>query len=119
MPRYSMYQKVRTPILNLIPIGGWFETDGAGAPPTRSSALFTVAAPSTGVYVIQLRQGFKRFHAVTTDIDVAGGGDEHVKLLGYSATAGTITVETRATADGAAANIDGPFVHFIVFAEYT
>ena len=109
---------LRSPIKNLTKIPGWFETDGSNAPPSQSSNLFAVGAPSTGVYTVTLTQKPTRIHAVKANLQVAGGGDEICKVIGFSASAGTISIETRATADGAAADIDGPIVHFEVDAEY-
>ena len=118
MAAYDQYP-VRSVIKNLVKIPGWFETDGSNAPPSQSSTVFTVGAPSTGVYTVTLRQKPTRIHRATASLQPAAGGDQLCKVIGFSAANGTITIETRATADGAAADIDGPIVHFEVDAEYS
>jgi hypothetical protein len=78
---------------------------------------FTVAAPSTGVYVITFDEKFYSYFKVAVGINGSTGTNDGVYWTAIdpapASTNATLTIETQSTL-GTAADLTGPIVSFEV-----
>lgn len=117
MGRQSFWQDTLHATPNVHRVAGRFTTADDAAPTAqRGKGFNAVGAPTTGVYVVTCKQTFGDYIGAGAQLDGAAGNAQDVKVTAVSPTAAggaTITLETQ-SADGTAADLDGPIVSFWV-----
>lgn len=106
---------------NILAVPGSFETDGTNAPINVRGQGFTVAKhANTGQWVVTLDRAVKEIINVEVWVDGTTGTNDAAYNIVASNTNGSIrapaTVRLEGqSAAGAAANLDGPRINFVIW----